>query len=229
MIVLLLVLLNILDIGLCNNHVLVMRYNKRNDCQNPLALIKPNKTFSEFTYCGKYNLRFLRNIILMDGANFDLRIFITDFERKIGFLRYDGGSYLFDFKHQNLNPDEWHHICFSISINQLMIVLNGHILLNEKVDLVTKEILNPGLWLGGTNSTSKRYLDRRFVGLITDVHLWSQSLTIADIVSITETNTISNTLFPDLFTWPKFRINSNTTCIEYFVMNLPILRSEVSK
>ena len=147
MIIFLLELLNILNTGLCNNQVLVLRYNKRNDCQNPIVLIEPSKALNEFTYCGKYNFKFLRNIILIDGANFDMRIIITDFERKIGFFQYDGGSYLFDFKYQNLKPDEWHHICFSISINQLMIVLNGHILLNEKVDLVTKEILNPGLWL----------------------------------------------------------------------------------
>ena len=217
MIIVLLELLNILNTGLCSNSVLVLRYNKRNDCQNPLVLIKPSKALNEFTYCAKYNFRFLRNIILIDGANFDMRLFITDFERKIGFFKYDGGSYLFDFKYQNLKPDEWHHICLSISRNQFIIVLNGQILLNEKVDIVTKEILNPDLWLGGTNSTSKHYLDRRFVGLITDVHLWSQSLTIEDIVSITETNTISNTSFPDLFTWPTFEIKSNTTCIEYLV------------
>ena len=135
----------------------------------------------------------------------------------MGFLSYDGGSYLYDFISHKLKPDEWHHICYSIAKNQIKIVLDGEILLNEKVDLEIKEITNTTLWLGGMATESKYYKDRRFVGLITDVHLWNTSLDIADIIYITENDTISSIIFPDLFTWPTIKIQSNTTCNEYLV------------
>ena len=211
---------------MCNNQVLVLKYNRRNDCQNPLVAIIPKITLKEFTYCGKYNFRFLRYSLLMsftpEGERaFDrgsvIRISILEHGEKIGFLLYDGAAYLYDFRYQNLKTDEWNHICFSISMNQLSIVLNGQILLNDKVDLVTKEIINPTLWLGGIISKTKYYVDKRFVGLITDVHLWSRSLSIDDLIFISKSNTISSMKFPDLFTWSTLRIQSNTTCVEYLV------------
>ena len=218
MIIFLVALLNILHTGLCNNQVLILKYNRRNDCPNPLAQLKPNMALKEFTYCGKYNFRFLRDSYLMSfDPNFDMRLSITNFEEKIGFLRYDGAAYIFDFKYQNLKTDEWNHLCFSISMNQSIMVLNGQILLNDKVDLVTKEIMNPVLSLGGIVTTSQNYLDKRFVGLITDVHLWGRSLNIDNLISITKTNTISNVTFPDLFTWSRFKTQSNTTCVEYLL------------
>ena len=218
MIIFLVVLLKILHTGSCNNQVLILKYNRRNDCTNPLVQLKPKITLNEFTYCGQYNFRFLRKSYLMSFyPNLDMRLSISDFEKNIGFLVYDGGSYLFDFKYQNLKTDEWQSICFSISMNQLKIVLNGQILLNDEVDLVTKEIVNPVLSLGGIVTTSEHHLVKRFVGLITDVHLWSKSLNIDNLISITKTNIISNILIPDLFTWPMLNAQSNTTCNEFLV------------
>ena len=213
-----LVILKIVNPGLCSNQVLVLKYNRRTDCPNYLVPIKINKALKEFTYCGKYNFRFLKYSILMSlGNDHKMKMSMNDFQNKMGFLSYDGGSYLYDFKSHKLKPDEWHHICYSIAKNQIKIVLDGEILLNEKVDLEIKEITNTTLWLGGMATESKYYKDRRFVGMITDVHLWSTSLDIADIIYITETDTISGTIFPDLFTWPTIKIQSNTTCIEYLV------------
>ena len=218
MIIFLVVLLKILHTGLCNNQVLILKYNRRNDCTNPLVQLKPKITLNEFTYCGQYNFRFLRKSYLMSFyPNLDMRLSISDFEKNIGFLVYDGASYLFDFKYQNLKTDEWQSICFSISMNQLKIVLNGQILLNDEVDLVTKEIVNPVLSLGGIVTASEHHLVKRFVGLITDVHLWSRSLNIDNLLSITKTNIISNMTIPDLFTWPMFKTQSNTTCNEFLV------------
>ena len=102
MIIFLVVLLKILHTGLCNNQVLILKYNRRNDCTNPLIQLKPKITLNEFTYCGQYNFRFLRKSYLMSFyPNLDMRLSISDFEKNIGFLVYDGGSYLFDFKYQN--------------------------------------------------------------------------------------------------------------------------------
>ena len=216
MIIFLVVLLNIFQPGLCNSQVLILKYTRRNDCTNPLVQLKLNMTLNEFTYCGQYNFRFLRTSYLMSFyPNLDMRLKIADFEKKIGFLVYDEAAYLFDFKNQSLKTDEWQSICFSISMNQVIIVLNGQILLHDKVDSVTKEILNPVLSLGGT--TIEHDSGKRFVGLITDVHLWSRSLNIDNLISITKTNIISNMTIPDLFTWPMFKAQSNTTCVEFLV------------
>ena len=128
------------------------------------------------------------------GNDHKMKMSMNDFQNKMGFLSYDGGSYLYDFISHKLKPDEWHHICYSIAKNQIKIVLDGEILLNEKVDLEIKEITNTTLWLGGMATESKYYEDRRFVGMITDVHLWSTSLDIADIIYITETSELKNSV-----------------------------------
>ena len=149
-IILLLLLLNLINPGACGNEVLVLKNNEENDCPNPIlgVPIRPHLPLKEFTFCENFSLRFLRTTMLMGlGDNIGFKLY--DFEDRIGFVIYEGAYNLFDFQSQNLEPDEWQHICFAVSMNQIKIALNGEILFNDEVvNLITNEIKNTTLWIG---------------------------------------------------------------------------------
>ena len=215
----------------------ILKYDKvDNGCTNPLVEvpIRPNSIKNEFTFCGKYNFRFLRESVLM-GLEPNTYVWMMNFEEKDAGLKYHGMYHFFDFKNQNIIPDEWHHLCLAISLNQIKIVLNGEILLNKTINLsssndeihtsIMKVKNNNGkMWFGGTQGNSKWYQDTRLEGLITDVNVWSESLEFQNLISITRKSTWvqsrRNTVLPtpDLFLWPTFKIQRNTSCVQYLTL-----------
>ena len=63
--ILLLVLFTILRLGSTSNEVLIMKFIKCLD-ESPVSItIKANSDLEEFTFCAKYNFRFLRESLLM--------------------------------------------------------------------------------------------------------------------------------------------------------------------
>ena len=137
----LLLLFNLVPLGTCSNKVWVLKYNQDTNCPNPNVgiPIEPHSVNKGFTFCGKYNFKFLRRSTLMSLGGTDIFLKVYDFEAKKISSKYDGGYYIFDFQNQTLIPNEWYHICLAISMNQLKVVLNGEILTNEEVNLVAKK------------------------------------------------------------------------------------------
>ena len=109
---LLLMLMNLLNIGSSSKQVSVLKYKDGNECSNDLVgvTIKNSSSKSslhdEFTFCGKYYFRFLRTSCLMSMEP-DLILKITDFEKNMGFLMVQGVYYRFTFPNQTVTPDSW--------------------------------------------------------------------------------------------------------------------------
>ena len=202
--------------GTSSNQVWVLKYNHENNCPSPHVgvSIKPNSVIGEFTFCGKYNFKFLRRSILMSLGGTDIYFEMYNFEAKKIALKYNDGFYLFDFKNQTLIPNEWYRICLAISMKQLKVVLNGEILSNEEVDFMSKEIKKATLWFG-VQKHSKFEKARSLEGAITDAHLWNESLKISHLTLITSNGTITDLPPPDLFAWPPLDPISNQPCYEY--------------
>ena len=212
----LLLLLNVVHSGTCNNQVWVLKYNREISCDIPNigVPIKSNSVIKEFTFCGKYNFNFLRQSTLMSLGGTDIFIEIYNFEAKKVNLKYDGGNYIFDFQNQTFIPNDWYQICLAVSMNQLKVALNGEVSSNEKVDLVAIDIEKTTLWFG-VQSHSRFEKTGRLEGSITDAHLWNVSLEVNHLTMITSNGTIANLPSSDLFAWPPPNPKSNQPCYEF--------------
>ena len=126
-ILLVLILINLLNIGSSSKQVSVLKYKGGNECSSALVGVttKPYSSTSslhdEFTFCGKYYFRFLRSSCLM-GLEPDLILKITDFENNLGFLMLQGVYYRFAFPNHKVTPDSWQYLCLAISSTQIKIV-----------------------------------------------------------------------------------------------------------
>ena len=63
----LLLLLDLVHMGMSNDQFLIMKYTQGNDCHDPIVTVPlaSNSALSEFTICGKFSFRFLRESVLM--------------------------------------------------------------------------------------------------------------------------------------------------------------------
>ena len=113
-------------------------------------------------------------------------------------------------------PDQWQHLCFSVSLQRVKIVLNGEIVCDEPAKLDSKEITHEKMWIGGMNVNSW-HIDRRIEGTLTDVNVWNRSLEFQHLLSMTSNGKMDNVPPPDVFSWTTFEIQSNTSCIEYII------------
>ena len=218
MLLLLLNLMNLVQFGICYNQITVLEYNQRSDCPNSVVGIpmKSNSPLQEFTFCGRYNFRFLRECVLM---GFDKQtwfwMMINDEEKAA--LKLHGEYFFFNINKQNMMPDQWQHLCFSVSLQQVKIVLNGEIVCNEPVTLDSEEIAHEIMWIGGMKVNSW-HIDRRIEGTLTDVNVWNRSLEIQYLLSITSNGKMDTTVpAADIFSWIKFELQSNTSCVEYII------------
>ena len=210
-----LLILNVVHLVTCSNPVWILKNHRESNCPSPdLGVsIEQNSLIKDFTFCGKYNFKFLRKTSLMSLGGTDIFIEMYDFERTKIVLKYDDGYYFFEFPNQTLMPNEWNQICLAVSMNHLKIALNGEISSNEKVDSEVIYLEMKTLWFGARSDSWFR--NRRLEGAITDVYLWNESLTIDHLTLITSNGIITDLPSPDLFAWPPHDAKSNQPCYEY--------------
>ena len=218
-ILLVLILMNLLNIGSSSKQVSVLKYKGGNECSSALVGVttKPYSSTSslhdEFTFCGKYYFRFLRSSCLM-GLEPDLILKITDFENNLGFLMLQGVYYRFSFPNHKVTPDSWQHLCLAISSNQIKIVLNGQIILSDPKLDITAEIKETKLWLGGALFSDKEP-NRRLGGMIAHANFWNNALQDEDLILITTNNNITSEKY-DLL---SYIIPKSSSCIDYLVVD----------
>ena len=113
--ILLVVLLSLFDLGSCSNEIFILKYNK---CKYPLEGIPmtTNSYLKEFTFCAKYNFRFVRESLLM-GFDETTYLLVMAFEEKMAIFKFTGSYFYFDFDNQKIKPDEWQNLCISVSVH----------------------------------------------------------------------------------------------------------------
>ena len=212
---LLLLLLNLVLSANCNDQVLILKYNGREECSKSLVELPIKSAMKEFTYCGKYSLKFLKTSVLM---GFDMNTYFgVQYEKKLAYLIVYGDIAWINLTSHSLKPDQWQHLCFSVSSSQVQIVLNG-VILKVKTMHYT-EVTFEKLWIGGILE-NKGYEKNRMEGRITGIHIWNETLEVKYLVSITSNNIGPNFMPPPaLFSWQTLKMQSNTSCIEYIMLD----------
>ena len=185
------------------------------DCKCTVGIpIKSNSFLTEFTFCGRYRFKFLKEAILMYMDIPEISIRFLDFEEQLGILKHNDVGYFFNFPNQTMIPHSWQHICLSVSNTSMKFVLNGEIVLNTQLKSVQNDFKEATLWLGGENKQKNMF--RRFEGMITDVYLWNESLELNDLVLLTIANKSSESVgINSLFSWNKFKLDNTYSCVEY--------------
>ena len=213
---LLLLFLNLVFSAVCNDQVLILKYNRRDDCAKSLVDLPIKSAMMEFTFCGKYSFKFLRSSVLM---GFDFNTFFgMNYENGMARVKIYGSISYINLTNHSLKPDQWQHLCFSASSNHVLIVMNGVLLKNETIHYT--DITFGRMWIGGFLG-SKFYEERRMEGAITEVHIWNETLEASYLVSITSNAVVASNIIqpPALFSWQKLKVKYNTSCIEYIMLD----------
>ena len=213
---LLLLFLNLVFSAVCNDQVLILKYNRRDDCTKSLVDLPIKSAMMEFTFCGKYSFKFLRSSVLM---GFDFNTFFgMNYENGMARVKIYGSISYINLTNHSLKPDQWQHLCFSASSNHVLIVMNGVLLKNETIHYT--DITFGRMWIGGFLG-NKFYEERRMEGAITEVHIWNETLEASYLVSITSNAVVASNIIqpPALFSWQKLKVKYNTSCIEYIMLD----------
>ena len=199
----------------CNivKSVPVVEFLQEKDCDSTINYsINPKKALTELTLCGKYSFKFLKevNALTLKGEQWSLQLGLIDFEKKFGFVYFGGAPFIFKWFNQNLKPDQWQHLCYTVTSKEIHVVMNGEVLLNQTHDSPKFALLQPKLMLGGDDESM------RLQGKITEVNLWSHALDLEQLISLSTTCEAKNISIPDLFSWKSISTDaSNTTCLNY--------------
>ena len=202
---------------------IVVEFKEENQCPqlNEPILINTTPTFGEITICTKFSLKFLRSTGFMQLSssisNMSLfEILLIDFSKNYGFVRFYGVFLMFEWPEHTMKPDIWQQMCATVSNSQIIVVLNGNVILNEisvSSNLTRKEDKQANFWLGGNNENgihtpcgTSTVTPCNFVGSISRVYLWSQKLEISDMIHMTNSCKLINTT-PDLFIWDSFQVS----------------------
>ena len=215
-----LLILCLMHVAVCTNKVPILINKQANDCPNCKCTvgipIKSTSTLNEFTFCGKYSFKFLKDAVLMYMNTPQVYIRVMNFKDMVGLLMYNLRTYFFSFANQTMKPDSWQHFCMSVKLDSMKLVLNGEVVFNAPPNTTMKGFKETNLWLGGENIQKR--MNRRFEGMITEAYLWPESFEVDQLILITNNNKSSKTIpINPLFSWNKFKKPNGRlgSCIEY--------------
>ena len=148
-----LLLLSLIQLVNCSVTILVYKHSQ--NCPKYLVEVPINKKhlpIQEFTFCGKYNFKYLKDSVLMNLDQPKTYLRIMNFEEKLGILYHEDAGNFFYFPNQTMMPDQWQLICFARYLNSMKVVLNGEIVFNSSANSIGKKgsdiVTDTKLYLG---------------------------------------------------------------------------------
>ena len=211
-----------------NEKVSVLIYKHSQNCPKYLVeipIIKKHLPIQEFTFCGRYNFKYLKDSVLMNLEQPLTYLRIMNFEEKMGILYHEDAGHFFYFPNQTIMPDQWQFICLARYLKSMKVVLNGEIVFDSTANSIGNEKSSDAdkkLYLGGQPEAKLKH--RRFEGIITDAHFWNTSLKIDDITKLTSVKSKVKAISsspPPLFSLDSFKANpiTNNECFEQQILN----------
>ena len=74
------------------------------------------------------------NALELKGLTWSLELGLIDFDKKFGFMYFGDAPFIFKWFNQNLKPDQWQHLCYTVTSKEIHVVMNGEVLLNQTQD-----------------------------------------------------------------------------------------------
>ena len=156
------------------------------------------------TFCLRFNLKvnFATNYIFSNTD--DKLVLILRFSVNLGLALINSVPLLFEIPKDNgVLPFHWHHICISSSEDSYSIVLDGQQWYHANQEQKSFEKTTVTRLDLGTTNKYWTYADGiNFRGLLSELNIWSKSLSVSQIVRIT-TNCGKVDPIPDLLKWSE--------------------------
>ena len=176
-----------------------------NDDKNGfLALDQGIEINNLLTFCLRFNIKLPLETNYIISSTDDQLVLILRFSISLGIVVINRVSLVFKIPKDNaVKPFHWHHICVSSREDSYTIVLDGQqwYHANHKLGSHEKTTLIR-LDLGSTNEYWVYEDGMNFLGLLSELNVWSKSLSISQMVKIT-TNCGNENPTPDLLKWSE--------------------------
>ena len=184
--------------------VIDLNESSNEDKNTFLALNQGVEINNPLTFCLRFNIKSALETNYIFSSTDDKLVLILRFSINLGIVLINRVSFVFDIPKDNgVLPFHWHHICFSTRKDSYTIVLDGKQWYHVNHTLMSSE-----------KSTLKRldfestkeywiYSDGiNFRGLLSELNIWSKSLSITEMVKITR-NCGKVDPIPDILDWSE--------------------------
>ena len=183
---------------------LVVELDESSNENTFLALDKGIEINNPLTFCLRFNIKDSLATNYIFSSTDDKLVLILRFSINLGILLINRVSLVFEIPKDNgVLPFHWHHICASTREDSYTIVLDGQQWYHASHKLVSSEKITLNrLDLGSTKEywTFSDGID--FKGLLSELNIWSKSLSVTQMVKITR-NCGKIDPIPDLLKWSE--------------------------
>ena len=178
-----------------------------NDASNEntfLGLDKGIEINNPLSFCLRFNIKSpLETNYIFSSKDNKLGLTLR-FSVRLGIVYLNSDALIFEIpKDNDVSPFHWHHICVSSSKDFYNIVLDGQqwFCANHTQRTFEKTIVKR-LDLGSTNGHSVYSDGIKLIGLLSELNVWSKSLSAIQMVEITR-NCRKVDPLPDILNWSK--------------------------
>ena len=177
----------------CKETVTVVYLNPSNsplqqDKVTLLSLTENVEVNIPLTFCLKFNLQDRISSKFMFSIKGDKLTLKLNFLDDHGWVRLNGVYILFKIpKDSGIRPFHWHHICISLNEETYWVVVDGRKWSNGTHKIKSfQNISTNQIFMGSSNRLDEK--DREnFVGELSELNIWSDSLSLENLIDITKT------------------------------------------
>ena len=136
-----------------------------------------------------------------------------DVSTQMGVLFIGKGSMIFSILENSLHPNQWNHVCMSISQHDYTLVANGYFWFKAEhsVDPNTTILANQ-IILG--KAAEKIASSNEFIGALSELNIWKQSISLDELIKLTNSCQIL-TPKAHLIDWNEAQITGNVQDLDF--------------
>jgi hypothetical protein len=169
-----------------------------------LALGQGIEINNPLTFCLRFNIKDILATNYIFSSKDEELLFLLSFSYGFGLVLINSVNLVFEIpKDNDLSPFHWHHICISSSKDSYIIVVDGHQWYHASHTVGSSEKTIVKRLDFGFTSEYWVYSDGiKFKGLLSELNVWSKSLSLSQMVEIT-TNCGKVYPIPDILNWSE--------------------------
>ena len=177
----------------CKENVIVVDVNLSNspleqDKVTKLSLTENVEVNIPLTFCLRFNLQDRISSRFMFSIKGDKLNFYLNFPSDYGWVRQNGVYILFKIPKDNgIRPFYWHHICISLNEETYWVVVDGHKWSNGTHKIKPFQNISTNEFLMGSSDRLDEKDGGNFVGELSELNIWSNSLSLENLIDITKT------------------------------------------
>ena len=169
-----------------------------------LALGQGIEINNPLTFCLRFNIKDILATNYIFSSKDEELLFLLSFSYRFGLVLINSVNLVFEIpKDNDLSPFHWHHICISSSKDSYIVVIDGQQWYHASHTVGSSEKTIVKRLDFGFTSEYWVYSDGiNFKGLLSELNVWSKSLSLSQMVEIT-TNCGKVDPIPDILNWSE--------------------------